>query len=220
MELDSPAHFRERQRTRRFFHRVAFAFRVIDRRLLRDYREALKRLDLPPGLEVLDLGTGTGTLALAFSERGHPVRGVDFVPRLLHRARHRMPAGDFRLLDLAELPQLPSSSADLVSLAYVLHGLDPDFRAFVLGEAARLTRRYVLVFDYSDGLGPWYVRLVERIEGPHYRDFVRRGMTGQLSHSGLEVVEHLETSTFGAAWLARPDGFERRPEVTPGHPRR
>ena len=115
----------ERHRTRRFFNLVAPAFHVIDRRLLPEYRRALAALDLEPSLSVLDLATGTGTLATAFAERGHRVAGIDFAARLLKRARRRLPQADLRLMDLADLPQMPDNAYDIVALAYVLHGMPP-----------------------------------------------------------------------------------------------
>jgi hypothetical protein len=60
----------ERHRTRLFFNLVAPAFHVIDRRLLPEYRQALETLNLDPGLSILDLATGTGTLADLAAEAG------------------------------------------------------------------------------------------------------------------------------------------------------
>ncbi len=196
----------ERHRTRRFFNLVAPAFHVIDRRLLPEYRRALAALDLEPSLSVLDVATGTGTLARAFAERGHRVAGIDFAARLLRRARRRLPQADLRLMDLADLPQMPDKAYDLVSLAHVLHGMPPQMRRFALGQACRLARRYVLVFDYS-GPGRWYVRLIEWIEGPHYPSFVARSLADLAAEAGLIVEREERTSSMGACWLlAHPDG--------------
>jgi ubiquinone/menaquinone biosynthesis C-methylase UbiE len=189
----------ERHRTRRFFNLVAPAFHVIDRRLLPEYRRALEILGLEPELSVLDLATGTGTLAAAFAERGHRVAGIDFAARLLRRARRRLPQADFRLMDVADLPQLPDDTYDVVALAYVLHGMPPDMRRFALCQAGRLARRHVLVFDYS-GPGPWYVRLIEWIEGPHYPSFVARSLADLAADAGL-IVERKEPTCGGSCWL-------------------
>lgn len=189
----------ERRRTRRFFNRAAFAFPVIDRRLGPEYRKALEVLDLPKEGTVLDIGTGTGTLAAAFSERGHPVTGIDFADRLVEMARRRVPSGVFRAMDLIELEEMPSRSFDNVCLAYVLHGLSPELRETTLHHASRLARKGVLVFDYSC-LGPWYVRLIEWIEGPHYPGFVARTMNDHVSVHRLAVKMSGDTSSIGGWW--------------------
>jgi SAM-dependent methyltransferase len=190
----------ERHRTRLFFNLIAPAFHVIDRRLLPEYRQTLETLSLDPGLSVLDLATGTGTLAAAFAERGHRVAGIDFAERLLRRARRRLPGADFRLMDLADLPRLPDDAYDVVALAYVLHGMPPQMRRFALCQAHRLARRHVLVFDYS-GPGRWYVRLIEWIEGPHYPSFVARSMAELAAEAGLTVQREERTSSTGVCWL-------------------
>ena len=190
----------ERYRTRRFFNLVAPAFHVIDRRLLPEYKRVLEILSLEPELSVLDLATGTGTLAAAFAERGHRVAGIDFAARLLRRARRRLPEANLRLMDLADLPQMPDNAYDVVTLAYVLHGMPPQMRRFALCQARRLARRYVLVLDYS-GPGRWHVRLIEWIEGPHYPSFVARSMAELAAEAGLIVEREERTSSTGACWL-------------------
>jgi len=191
-----------RHRTRRFFNLVAPAFHLIDRRLLPEYRRVLETLDLEPELSVLDLATGTGTLAAAFAERGHRVAGIDFAARLLRRARRRLPQADFRLMDLANLPQLPDDAYDVVTLAYVLHGMPPQMRRFALCQARRLARRHVLVFDYS-GPSRWHVRFIEWIEGPHYPTFVARPLAELVAEAGLIVEREERTSSMGACWLLK-----------------
>ncbi|MEN8163907.1 MAG: class I SAM-dependent methyltransferase [Acidobacteriota bacterium] len=194
----------ERRRAKRFFHRVALAFHVIDRRLGPEYRTALECLSLPAEGTVLDIGTGTGTLAAAFAERGHRVTGIDFVDRLLEKARRRVPSGDFRSMDLVELEKMPSGSFDIVCLAYVLHGLSPELRGATLHHAARLARNGVLLFDYSC-LGPWHVRLIEWIEGPHYPGFVARTVDEHVAAHRLVVAKRGETSSVGGWWWCVED---------------
>lgn len=201
--LDGPEAVRERRRTRRFFNLVAPAFHFVDRRLLPEYRAALAELELDPGLTVLDLGTGTGTLARAFAERSHTVAGMDFARGLLRRARRRLPEAHLLEMDLAELPRLPDGGYDVVTMAYLLHGLPPDLRRFTLCEAGRVARRFVLVFDYAIPV-PWYVRVIEWIEGPHYPSFAARGFGEQAAGAGLEICRAGMTSGFGGYWLTEP----------------
>jgi SAM-dependent methyltransferase len=196
----------ERRRTRIFFNLVAPAFRVVDRRLLPEYRRALAEVDLDPSSAVLDLGTGTGTLARAFVERGHPVTGVDFAERLLRRAARHVPAARLETMDLVNLPSLADDAFDIIAMGYLLHGLAPSMRRFVLCEAARIAASRVVVFDYARP-GPLVVRLVEWVEGPHYSSFVSRPFVEHAREAGLHTIRSGATSDVGGWWLcARPPG--------------
>ena len=193
----------ERRRIRRLFNRAAGVLAVFDGHLRREYARTLERITLPPGLEVLDLGTGTGNLAAALSARGHHVTGVDFSERSLARARRSCPGTRLVLADLYELDAFRTGSFDLVTLAYVVHGLPEALRPAVLGHAARISRQAVLVLDYA-GPGPWYVRVIEFLEGPHYPSFAARPAADLLEESGLTVAAQGITSATGGYWLAQP----------------
>jgi ubiquinone/menaquinone biosynthesis C-methylase UbiE len=193
----------ERQRIRRLFNRAAGVLAVFDGHLRREYARTLSRIDLAPGLEVLDLGTGTGNLAAALAARGHRVTGIDFSERSLARARRACPAVRLVLGDLLELAAVRGGSFDLVTLAYVLHGVPEALRPVVLAHAGRICRQSVLVLDYA-GHAPWYVRLIELLEGPHYPSFAAGSVAALLQEAGMAVAAHGTTSATGGYWLARP----------------
>ena len=189
----------------RFFNLVSPAFAFIDRNLLPAYRESLMKLDLPSEWSVLDLATGTGSLALALAERGHHITGIDFAGRLLSKARKRLPAADLREMDLVNLPEIPANSFDLVTMAYLLHGIPEEFRIFILRQAIRIAAQRVLIFDYP-GPGPWYIRLIEAVEGPYYRSFVNRDTRAWLREKGFELLKRGTASGHGGWWLLSPAG--------------
>lgn len=92
------------------------------------------------GQRVLDLGTGTGTLARGFALQGCHVTGVDVAaPQLAQAAELDRQAGVqvTYLLAAAEATGLPSASFDVVSAGQCWHWFD---RAQAAGEAARLLR--------------------------------------------------------------------------------
>src|SRR5882757_7552625 len=52
--------------------------------------EVLERIDLEPGMELLDVGTGSGgTVAIPAAQRGARVVGSDVTPELFEHARRR-----------------------------------------------------------------------------------------------------------------------------------
>lgn len=75
---------------------------------------------LPPApARIVDLGCGTGTMSILFTEQGHRVTGLDFSPAMLALARAKAPDVEFLAGDAAA-PALPPSSYDVVFSRHVL----------------------------------------------------------------------------------------------------
>ena len=101
-------------------------------------RQALRRAGLAPGMQVLDVGTGTGLLAreaLALSAPGGSVTGVDPSAGMMAQAH----LADVALLQ-GRAEELPcgDATADLVSMGYALRHLSDVDRA--LAEFFRVLR--------------------------------------------------------------------------------
>src|SRR5207248_3527401 len=83
----------------------------------RAWLDLVSRLAGSAPQRVLDVGCGTGFLALRFAELGHIVTGIDLAPQMIDRARRKAEqAGqhiDFRVGDAAALDR-PAESYDLV----------------------------------------------------------------------------------------------------------
>jgi ubiquinone/menaquinone biosynthesis C-methylase UbiE len=105
------------------------------------------------GQSVVDLGTGTGTLARGFARRGCRVLGVDIADRLLEQARALDAAEGLEVeyrIARAERTGLPERCAEVVSAGQCWHWFD---RAAVAAEAARiLMPRGTVVIAYFDWL--------------------------------------------------------------------
>ena len=93
-----------------------------------------------PGQEIVDLGTGTGSLARGFARRGCRVIGIDPDSRLLAQARELDgEAGvevDYRI-GRAEETALAAESIDVVAAGQCWHWFD---RAAAAREASRILR--------------------------------------------------------------------------------
>lgn len=190
----------ERKCTQRFFNRIWPLYPIVERHLFPQYHKSLSRIDLQPELSVLDLATGTGLLAGAFSERGHAVIGLDFADNLLKRARRRFPQVEFRNFDLLYLDRIETDAYDVVSMGYFLHGLSPDFRHFCLMESVRIARGHVVIFDYGCD-GGWFIRFIEWIEGPNYPAFIAVDREQELRGVGLQIDRVERVSDFGNYWF-------------------
>ena len=100
---------------------------------------------IAPGHDVLDLGSGTGTLALMVKERCPQARvsGVDIDPRILAMARRKATAAgrDVRFGEgSATDPPFAAGSFDRVLTTLVLHHLTTPQKRAALAAARRLLR--------------------------------------------------------------------------------
>jgi putative AdoMet-dependent methyltransferase len=100
------------------------------------------------GMSVLDIGTGTGNLALMFAERGCDLWCTDFSEAMLAKAREKLPQARFVLSDLRAdwSPELDRRFDRIVS-AYVFHHLELDAKVRVCKELVtqRLTPNGALI---------------------------------------------------------------------------
>ena len=101
------------------------------------YEAVLAKLNLRPGMHVLDAGCGAGLAVSMAAERGAIVCGIDAAEPLLTIARQRAPSADLRQGELEELP-FADDAFDLVtgfnSFQYAAHP------AAALREAKRVAK--------------------------------------------------------------------------------
>jgi SAM-dependent methyltransferase len=92
--------------------------------------DLLSRLAGEPPRRVLDVGCGTGFLALRFAELGHTVTGIDLSPQMIDRARRKAEQAaqqiDYHVADAAAL-DCADETFDLVVARHVIWILpDPE----------------------------------------------------------------------------------------------
>jgi putative AdoMet-dependent methyltransferase len=101
------------------------------------YREVLEKTfhlaKARGGMSVLDLGTGTGNLAVLFARAGCEVWGTDFSAAMLTRARLKLPRAHFCLYDLHhEWPDTLPPRFDRIVSAYVFHHFELEEKVRII----------------------------------------------------------------------------------------
>ena len=95
--------------------------------------KAVELAEPTPGYAVLDLGTGTGNLALRFARAGCRVWCTDFSERMLERARQKIPGAVCLLHDVrSPLHRQLDRRFDLIVSAYLFHHFDMDEKVRIL----------------------------------------------------------------------------------------
>ncbi|NNJ06893.1 methyltransferase domain-containing protein [Streptomyces sp. PKU-MA01144] len=118
---------------------------------------------LPPApSDVLDLGCGTGSLALLAAEQGHRVTAVDLSPRMADAARRKLAGTAAEVLTgPAERPPVGDRRFDAVLVRHVLWALpDPEAALAHWASLLRPGGRLVLVEGVWDGSGLPASRLI------------------------------------------------------------
>ena len=133
----------------------------------------IEQADLKPGMRVLDVGCGTGTLAIglkaAVGEGGY-VSGIDASPEMIDVATKKVRKRGFDVdLRLGVAEDLPYEDAafDRVTSTLVFHHLPDDVKLASLLEICRVLvpESRLVVGDFAPGSGPLPHRVLARIMG-------------------------------------------------------
>ena len=144
---------------------------------------------------VVDVGTGTGTLARGFARRGCKVLGIDPDERLLNKARQLDATASVAIVykvGRAEALPLGDESADIVSAGQCWHWFDGPRASREFSRIARPRGRVVVA--YLSWL-PWpgnVVDATERLILKHNPSWKLGGGNGVF----LEILPHLYTAGF------------------------
>ncbi len=178
------------QRHARLFQRISMPYAWFFAGQTRSYATSFDigrgSLPDPAGKKALDLGCGTGAFTAALRAEGWDAGGVDVAGGMVEQARLKGVAcavGDV----LNGLP-FADRSYDLVSAAYVAHGLRRDDRLALFREARRLSRGVVLFHEYTPDRH-LLTSIIEYLEGGDYFNFIRDGLDEMRSvFSDVRVV--------------------------------
>ncbi|MEI6559902.1 MAG: methyltransferase domain-containing protein [Rhodospirillaceae bacterium] len=145
--------------------------------------------DAPAGLDILDLGCGTGLAGVAFAPLARHLAGIDLAPRMVEQARRRGLYHTLYVGDLLEGLARAPAAWDLILAADVftyLGDLEPAVRA--AAAALRPGGRLAATVETAPGLAGFEVMACRRVR--HGADHLRAAAAA----AGLTLT-HLEAGT-------------------------
>ncbi len=156
------------------------------------------------GGHVLDVGTGTGLVAVELLRNGFDVTGVDQSPQMLAEARRRFGDGVELVQASAESLPFPDDAFDHLTFTYLLRYVrDPGA---TLGELARVVRPGGVVASLEFGVPTGVARVAWEL-------YVRAGLplAGRVLRHGWREVGDFLGASIRRFWQAYP--LERQVEL-------
>jgi ubiquinone/menaquinone biosynthesis C-methylase UbiE len=161
----------------RLFDRIALPYSWFFAGQTRNYAHCFElgrsALPDPRGKRALDIGCGTGAFTRALRAEGWEATGVDIAPGMLAQARRKGLSCD--LANVLGGLSYDTGSFDLVSAAYVAHGLRENDRRTLFLEMKRLSKGLVLLHDYTPDTR-LLTSAIEYLEGGDYFNFIVSGL--------------------------------------------
>jgi ubiquinone/menaquinone biosynthesis C-methylase UbiE len=155
-----------------------------------------------PGDTVLDLCTGTGTLARTFASRGATVTGVDIARGMLKRASVKAAGMNTSWVEMdATRLAFVEDAFEISVLSLALHHMPLPVQLRVLEELRRVTHRSIVIIEPDVPVRPRWIPIwtfVANIidESEYMHEWVRQDFPGTCQAAGLQV-NTIYNSTFG-----------------------
>jgi len=171
--------------------------------LLLGRREAAEFLGLSPPQKIIDVATGTGTLAYELAKLGHSVIGIDSSLEAITQAKIKYSENMTLRFERADATDLPYNDGefDASTISFALHDMSHEANLKVLGEMKRVTKPNgrILIVDYNEPRKNQAANLVYLLvrasESTNFQPFIHRGLDSLLQEVNLRVSR--ETTYLG-----------------------
>jgi len=177
--------------------------------MLSTVREKITQEINPNNKTVLDVATGTGSLAIELSRTAKNVIGIDLSSKMLAVAKKKNKNGNLSFLQMdASKMDFQDNEFDIVTISLGLHDMPLEIRTAVLKEIKRVLKKdgtlYVFEYDLpkNDFIAWCTSQFINIYESKYYLNFIETDLTKYLQTFGFKinaktnfVFDHLQLLT-------------------------
>jgi len=149
-----------------------------------------------PHSSVLDVATGTGKQAFAYSRKGHEVVGIDFSPPMLSIAKEKNCHANVRF-DIADAANMPFDDGyfDVSCISFALHEMPITIREQVVSEMARVTKHNgaIVIADFSLSEAGLFRHILSHCvtvccNSKYYTEFIQSALDSLFTGTEIEMT--------------------------------
>jgi ubiquinone/menaquinone biosynthesis C-methylase UbiE len=189
--------------------RYDFGIRILSLGRIDRVHQEMAEWGASDGVRALDIGCGTGSLAIACARRGAQVTGIDISPLMLDIARQKVEqAGLEDSITLMEMSAIEldekfeAGSFDTIMSSLTFSELSDDEQRFVLGECHRLLKDGGRLIIADEVVSPWPKRalhLLVRLPLVVVTYILTQTTTGAVAQLEAKIAE----AEFRVEWTHR-----------------
>ena len=153
----------------------------------------------PTGKTVLDVATGTGSLAIKLGKKAENVVGIDLSDKMLDVAKRKSKAENVRFQQMdASKMAFEDQSFDIVTISLGLHDMPLEVRTAVLNESKRVLKPdgklFILEHDLPKNkfFASISATLVDTFESKYFLPFVNSDFQTYLQSFGFKINRKTE----------------------------
>jgi SAM-dependent methyltransferase len=162
-------------------------------------RAVARATGIGPGVQVLDVGCGSGEFLAHVLQLGGQATGIDPAPGMVALAKHRAPQAEIVTGDAEHLPW-PDDSFDVVTAFNAIQFAEDPQAA--IAEFRRVGRQ-IAIAGWAERARNDFTSIEDALEGePRPDGEYRENLEGLVREAGLEITDH---GIVEVVWEARDD---------------